>query len=649
MSEKINSDKKNNVKKAKGPIRFEAIIPLTIILVLPALYFSLFFDHHVKWAIEKYGTKFLGGEVKVESFKTSFTDGLMDIKGVSLKSEDGKVKRLGIGEWKFHFSWDGLLRGKFIVNEASIEGIEFGVPLEKTVTVSKSNGPLSLVVSDLYASPDLNKVASSTLQNEYQGNVLGDLAQIIEGDDPLKALELTDDDLESLKRAKSAEELVKQKEEQWKTRVQGLPNKSSLEDFNNKIKALKDKKLKNPQEIISAIEEANKLIKEIEQKKKSVTEASAALKIDVDFVQTEVKEIERLAKEDYARVASKVKIPDLDVSGLATQLFRNYLIAYLGPNYKYVEMALEYMPAPKEKDEGKEFTTHPRKHGVDYRFGKKKALPLFWFKTIKISSTTKYSENSGNIKGVFTDITSDQNVAGVPTKIALSGDFPKSKILGFKSEIVLDHRRIARDDIRIQVNSFPIENLIFVDGKGVRFGIKESTGSLLVAGPIIEGYMDLQLGVKAAANKYDIEAKSNFLKGVLEAASAKADPLTIDSKLKGQLTSLDMQVKSNIASAIKDGVSIAVEQKIADAKKKLQAKFDAKLDGPKKLLTEGLSKFAGKYSGDLASLEGVLDKNQKGAADFITEAKNKNMNKAEEKLEESGKKALKGLKKKFKF
>ena len=60
-----STDKTPKKKKAKGPIRFEAVIPALILTLLVGGYFKIFFDGHVRRLMEYVGTQVNGAEVKV--------------------------------------------------------------------------------------------------------------------------------------------------------------------------------------------------------------------------------------------------------------------------------------------------------------------------------------------------------------------------------------------------------------------------------------------------------------------------------------------------------------------------------------------------------------------------------------------------------
>ena len=89
-------------KKAQGPIRWNAIIPFIIISLLVYIYSLLFFDLHMKKAIEWAGYKALGAEVNVGEFKTSFLKGNVQIKKIELTdSKQPEFNALELADIRF--------------------------------------------------------------------------------------------------------------------------------------------------------------------------------------------------------------------------------------------------------------------------------------------------------------------------------------------------------------------------------------------------------------------------------------------------------------------------------------------------------------------------------------------------------------------
>ena len=112
-------------KKQKGPIRFEAIIPVTILFSLIFAYFYFFFDSHLKWGLEYGATQAHGGEVNISSLKTSFINASVTITKIQVTDKKNPTHNIvQIGNISFKALWDGLLRGKLVIPLASITDIQ---------------------------------------------------------------------------------------------------------------------------------------------------------------------------------------------------------------------------------------------------------------------------------------------------------------------------------------------------------------------------------------------------------------------------------------------------------------------------------------------------------------------------------------------
>ena len=122
----MNDNPLNKKNKSQGPIRWNAIIPFLIISTLIYFYLVLFFDTHMKNAIEWVGYKALGTEVNIGQFKTSFIKGHVQISKIELTDgEQPEFNSLELGDIRFNLNWDALLRVKFVIEEIAVEGVQF--------------------------------------------------------------------------------------------------------------------------------------------------------------------------------------------------------------------------------------------------------------------------------------------------------------------------------------------------------------------------------------------------------------------------------------------------------------------------------------------------------------------------------------------
>lgn len=95
------------VKKPKGPIRMEAVIPFVIVTTLTVLYFTLFFDSHLRKAIEFVGYQVMGAEVNVADLETSFRKGTFRMRGIQVTDSSKPTHNMVVvGDIRFGVLWD---------------------------------------------------------------------------------------------------------------------------------------------------------------------------------------------------------------------------------------------------------------------------------------------------------------------------------------------------------------------------------------------------------------------------------------------------------------------------------------------------------------------------------------------------------------
>ena len=148
----------------------------------------------MEWA----GYKALGAEVNIADVKTSLFNANISIKGIEFTdAEKPTHDSIKIGDIRFGMLWDALLRVKFVINEAAIEQIEFGVKRKYPGKVAPPP-PVSNEPGVLATEGDkLKSTAKKELESQYGDNVFGDLIQMLSGTDPNAQLQKLQESLPS--------------------------------------------------------------------------------------------------------------------------------------------------------------------------------------------------------------------------------------------------------------------------------------------------------------------------------------------------------------------------------------------------------------------------------------------------------------------
>src|SRR5207253_11405648 len=132
----------DKVVKPKGLIRWNAVIPFTIICVLTFLYFHFFFDFNLRKALEWAGYKAVGAEINIAHLETSFFKASLRVQGIEITDADKPTQNaVEIGDIRWAMSWNALLRGKVLVEEAVIENIQFATARKSPGKVAPPEPP----------------------------------------------------------------------------------------------------------------------------------------------------------------------------------------------------------------------------------------------------------------------------------------------------------------------------------------------------------------------------------------------------------------------------------------------------------------------------------------------------------------------------
>lgn len=637
-----STDKPVKKPKVKGPIRLEAVVPAAILTAAVGVYFTLFFDGHLRRAIEYIGTQVNGAEVNVGHLNTSFLGASLEIGNVQVTDKNKPERNIvQVGSIRFKMSWDALLRAKVLVDEATILNIQalnkrkhpgFVVP-----PPPPSTGPSLIDKAQ-------DQVLSQT-QKKFNKNFLGDVASILGGTDPKEQLKTLQGNLKSDARLKELEKELKEKSAKWQQRIKELPQGQELKQYETRVKALKFDG-KNPAEFAKSLEEAQKIIKEVDQKVKLVEQTSKDVKGEANTYTQAFKDLEKMVNEDIKDLQTRLKLPNIDGKEFSQQLFMQMIESKLVGVRKYAEMARHYMPPKKsaeQKQAKKEEQLVPRRRGEgkNFRFPITTGYPLFWLKHAAISSELGQSEYSGNIKGEIKDLTTDPAFIGKPTLLLAKGDFPNQGISGVDAKITLDHtKEEARESMDISVASFPVGESKLSDSSDVRLALAQAKGSSVLNAVLVDQALTVEIKNNFNNLKYDLEAKNKVVKEIIDNILKDIPTISLNANVKGSFSDFDVHINSNLGDELAKGFQKQLQAKIEEAKAQLRKLVDERIGAEKNRLKAEMDKTIGGLTKDLDAKKAEVDKTVNEAKNSANAGKNSG---GQKKLEEEGKKLLKGL------
>ena len=652
MTEHLNSPDSQLLKKGKstrksGPIRFEAIGPIAIVLTLIFAYSALFLDLHLKKFLQ-WGLSFTNGaEVNIAGLQTSFTGASLDIRNIEMTDpEDPQKNRLQIGQVHLQMLWDGLLRGKFVVTDARMEGLQIQTLRRRAGWVAP---PPKVEPGDLVRSHLLDFAS-----RQFADHAIGDLASILQGTDPTAQIAKIEGELKTQKRIKEIELDLKNKEEKWQKRFAELPQEKDFVVLSNKLKTIKTSNFQSPQEVQTSLTQLQNLLNEIDAKLKLIERSGQELKVDINQLDQDYKNLQAFVREDLKALEKRLQLPSLEVESMTKSLFGAQFAKWLSKGEQYRNRVESYMPPPKkasgESAVKPQLKPRERARGVNYAFGRPNSYPLFWLKLAKISSRAENSPFAGELEGSLSDLSSAPELVSRPTLLSVNGDFPGREIRNLKMEITFDHRTAnPRQNLVLEIGAFAVGAAHFVQSDSVTFGMNKATGQLQVKGTLQEGQIELSTGTEFENIDYAISASHPEVASILKGVSQDLPAIRLQADIKGPWDDLSLHMQSNLGDAIVSGFRRQIQERVEKARQQLALFIEQRVTEERKKLQDQIQLLEQQLNLALQQAQSEANKAKDEVQTQAAKAQNQAQNAARQELENAGKKALEDLKKKFKF
>lgn len=627
----MTSEKVKKVKK-KGPLRIEAIIPLAVIVLCLYLYGKFALDNNLRQALIFGAEQVHGAEVNLKSLRLKIFEGSLTLKGLQVTDKSEPQKNLfQVDEFTFALDTYELLKAKFIVDLSKIGGIKWGVPRKKAGMIYPASQTKSEELEKLEQS------AIATAKEEFQGNVLGNAANIIGGKKAKDEIKDIKKELITEQKIKEIEAEVKEKEEYYKQRLSSLKGDNEIKSVKERAENYKWNK-SNP---IKSLKEINDIVKDANSVVKRYKSDLQNLKADAKKIENIGTNVDKWIEQDMQNLQSMAGVPELNPESLAYSLFGNYFGENVAKFRKYSEVAKEYMPPPKSERKKTGLIPPKRGEGKNYNFPRVGENPKLWIKKVEISSQAGKSEYGGNLSGTITDITTSPKIINKPVAVDIKGDFPKQRIMGIHLQGTIDHREaLARQRINLKIQEVPFKRKKLSDSKDLKLALKEAPGSLNLEASKEGDKALVELNAIMLKPQFDIEADKKLVREIMSNILNTMPELTLRARAEGKWEELKWNFRSNLGTALSDGLKKEMGARVADAKKKLREKIESKVGPKKKELQAKIINFKNTFDKEIKDKENKAGDELKS---ILAKIQGKKGESPQKKIEEKAKKLLKKL------
>lgn len=565
----------------KGPV----LGTLGAVLLLWAFVF-FFFDPILKSALIAGGQAAAGAKVEIESVRSKWLKGTLEIKSIAVADREAPMKNLvEFSRLAFRLDVPAALRGKIVAREAALEGLRVGT--ERKTSGALRNAPPP---SKLTAAIMRQVAPAKTAAVEVKGRAAGEV-------DAAK--------LQGLKKYDEAKAKTKEIEDRWKGKSdEAKAIEKEAKDISEQLKGLGGgDMLKNAQAAGDAQRRLKALIARVDAQK-------AQAQKDVAEAQALVKEADELRKKDLNGLLSSAGLPTLDSNDLAKRLLGAQTASRLATGLRWMRLAREKAAARKAATP----PPAPRRAGVNVEFPRARELPQYLLENARITGTLDGVLGGAlDLKGVLDGATSNPALYGKPATLVLDGRSSSGPSAALSA--------------RLDQQNDPVGVTLALDASGLSLA-GTSLGDGELGGTLTKGLAAVHGKISSTGDEWTGQIVVDATQVALEPKVALAGPagalaadalrsltgFSVRVGISGREDDLKLAFSSNIGDAVAGAMRKAVAGQVEAQKKALEAKLESLYGGKDKDARASADGLAGKLLGPLDAQKGALNKQLQDAA-----------------------------------
>lgn len=561
-------------------VRWKGLVPFLIITILIAVFWFFLIDKYAETLIEKAGTSVVGAKVQLDEADVTLFPAGITLRRLQITDPDEPMKNaVEVARASFLIDALQILRKKALIKDMTVEGVRFGTPRETSGAVKK---------------PKAEKEAPGIGTKLMDRLVLPSF----EMPDPKRLLE--EEELETLRLASALKTDLENKKRDWEERINRLPDKNKAAEYEKRIKELTSKKT-GFKDILGAAAGLKEVKDDIERDINQITSARTDFAAEMESIKKRIGEVSKTPARDFGRLRDKYSLSPQGFANFSRILFGQRVYQLADKSLLWYGKLKPILERAKKKD-GPEVVKPVRAKGRDVKFKEHNPLPDFLIRLTKASVSIK----AGDIYGKVENVTSDQDVLGLPLTFDFSGENLKGmdsvRLDGSINHVKPDK---VRDSAELRINGYVLKDVGLLAEKEFPVSIKNGT-------------LDIEMDVASTGEKISSSFKGKLRSLAVSAgredekdallramASVLGDVREINLKgeISGTLDDYSLSISSDLDDMLKGSILNQFRKQAAEWEKKLQAAIKEKTGAELKGLDEG----AGALAINDKRLEGLND------------------------------------------
>jgi uncharacterized protein (TIGR03545 family) len=554
-------------------LRWQAIVPLSLFLVLLAVTALLFLDTFVERRVEDSATYLVGARVDLESADVRIGEGSVTLRGLQVTNPYAPMTNLvQADEIVLDIRKDPLLERKLHVDTVALRGVRFGTPRETSGALENPPAGAGRIRREIDAWVERVRVPPLSLEG---------LGQVLNVD------AISVDSLQTLQQARLAQAQADSMLESWTVRLEALdprPHIDSARALAERLQAADLGQL-GVTGVTQLAADARGTLQDLEQLQRGVAALDSSARQGLAHATARLQAIADAQLADYRYALGTLRLPSLEGPQLSPAIFGEAALDWIRPALYWTRLVGEYLP-PGLDPRRYAGPKRSRASGTTVVFPDRDAAPRF---VLQHADADLAIGGAGVAAGTYlarlAGLSSAPTVYGRPMELEVGR---RDGVVGPRNIRVfalLDHVSAPmRDSLDVVVSGFELP-AVDLGALGARLLLGEGMTALRLrrTGDRIEARWTWRTpaaswerldGATPAVDSATIGSQA-WAESLLWRAVSGIRDVSIDVRIGGTLRQPSLGVSSNVGDAVARSLQQAVGREVERAEREVRERVDA--------------------------------------------------------------------------
>lgn len=547
-------------------MRWKALAPLAVLLMLVAVASALLVDTVVRRTVEAVGAELVGAKVDVAEADVRLGDGFVTLRGLQVTNPDAPMTNLfQADEIVADVRVRALLEKKVYVDTIAVRGVRFGTPRETSGALDRPGGRAGLIRRQVDQWREQVRVPEFSLAG---------LGQVVD----VEAIHPESLQTRTLAVALAAE--ADSSRRAWEERLRALDPTPAVDSGRALLARLSGASVRTlgVTGLAQAVRSARGTLDQVTSARDGVAQLEGAVVQGVRDLRAGVDGLAEASARDLAFARSLLRLPSLETPDLSPSLFGEFAADRIQSVLFWLQTVERYVP-PGLNPRLRPGPARARRAGTSVQFPKAGEYPAFTVALAEVGLLIGTGAAAGRYEAEVQNLTSAPAVLGAPLRLLARRTEGTTGPRDVEFGALIDHlTERVRDSVGVRVGGITLPSVTLPGlGTTMRLGQGETQFLLDRVGDSLNGRwtwraadVQWERAADTAAAAAVPARLTDFVSGVL----AELRDVEVEIRVTGTVRSPRLAIRSTVGRAVARGLRSRLQAEIGAAEARIRAELD---------------------------------------------------------------------------